>query len=124
VQSTAAPFNAFSLSCPTRQMVAALSDKWVTLVVVALTDGPLRFSELLQRIEGVSQKMLTQTVRTLERDGFVSRTVTASVPVRVDYELTALGLELLPVLAAIKSYAEAHMPDIQVARAEYDRVAI
>lgn len=106
--------------CPTRRLLDALSDKWVTLVLVALADGPLRYNALARRIAGVSQKMLTQTLRALERDGVVSRTVTLAVPVRVDYELTPLGRSLLPLVAEIKAWAETHMDDVLAARDAYD----
>ena len=89
-----------------------LSDKWVCLVLCALMRGPARHSEIARQIAGVSQKMLTQTLRSLEADGFITRTVTAEVPVRVDYELTALGLDFAPVMVAIKTWAEAHMDDV------------
>jgi DNA-binding HxlR family transcriptional regulator len=89
-------------------------------VVAALRDRPQRYSDLSRQIAGVSQKMLTQTLRTLERDGLITRTVTASVPVRVDYELTALGSTLLPVMAAIKDWAESHMDEVRNARKSYD----
>ena len=78
-------FDAFLADCPSRLVLDRISDKWVTLVIASLADGPLRFSELSRQLAGVSQKMLTQTLRTLERDGLVTRTVTAAVPVRVDY---------------------------------------
>src|SRR3712207_3499166 len=98
-------YDAFLAACPTRKLLDRISDKWVSLVLVALADGPRRYNDLTRRIAGVSQKMLTQTVRTLERDGLVSRTVTAAVPVRVDYDLTDLGRTLLPVMRAIKTWA-------------------
>jgi DNA-binding HxlR family transcriptional regulator len=81
-------YDAFLEGCPTPELLSRLADKWVALVVPALVDGPQRPGELGRRIAGISQKMLTQTLRTLERDGLVTRTVTAPVPVRVDYELT------------------------------------
>jgi DNA-binding HxlR family transcriptional regulator len=114
-------YNAYVAECPSRQVLDALSDKWVTLVLTALADGPLRYSELSRRIAGVSQKMLTQTLRTLERDGLVTRKITPSVPVRVDYELTALGRTILPVVVAIKDWSEGHIEDIHAARDRYDR---
>jgi DNA-binding HxlR family transcriptional regulator len=118
--AAATAYNAFVTECPTRQLLDALSDKWVTLVLVALADGPLRYNALARRIAGVSQKMLTQTLRTLERDGVVERTVTLAVPVRVDYALTALGRSLLPLVAEIKTWAEAHMDQVLAARTDYD----
>jgi DNA-binding HxlR family transcriptional regulator len=81
----------------------------------------MRYTELSARIGGVSQKMLTQTVRGLERDGLLTRTVTPSVPVRVDYELTPLGLSLLEPIRHLKEWAEAHMAEVDGAREEYDR---
>ncbi len=117
-------YDAFLEACPSRQFLDAISDKWVCLVVSALADGARRHSELAREIGGVSQKMLTQTLRSLERDGLLRRTVTASVPARVDYELTPLGRSLLPVTAAIKAWAEANMDQVQGNRSSYDaRVA-
>ena len=104
-------------------MLDALSDKWVTLVLTALADAPRRYSELSRTIAGVSQKMLTQTLRMLERDGLVTRTITASVPVRVDYQLTPLGRTLLPVVRAIKDWSETHITEVHTARVTYDRAA-
>jgi DNA-binding HxlR family transcriptional regulator len=113
-------YDAFLAACPTRKLLDRLSDKWVCLVMSALADGALRYGDLSRKIAGVSQKMLTQTLRTLERDGLISRTVTPSVPVRVDYELTPLGVSLLPVMRAIKLWAEANIEKVEAARAAYD----
>lgn len=109
-------YNANLKECPGHQLLATLSDKWVTLVLDALADGPLRYNELSRIVAGASQKMLTQTVRTLERDGLISRAVTPTVPVRVDYGLTDLGYTLLPIQRAIKSWAETHIDEVQAAR--------
>jgi DNA-binding HxlR family transcriptional regulator len=116
-------YDAFLAGCPTRELLSRLTDKWVALVLPALADGPRRHGELAHRIAGVSQKMLTQTLRTLERDGLITRTVTASVPVRVDYELTPLGHDLFPVMLTIKKWAEANMDRVLEARARYDESA-
>jgi DNA-binding HxlR family transcriptional regulator len=113
-------YDVFLAQCPSRQLLDRLSDKWVTLVLCALEDGPRRYSQLARTIAGVSQKMLTQTLRTLERDGMLTRTVTATVPVTVTYELTALGRSLLVVFAGLKVWAESHMDDVLEARASYD----
>jgi DNA-binding HxlR family transcriptional regulator len=113
-------YDAFLAACPSRQVLARISDKWVTLILVALASGPLRYSDLRKIIAGVSQKMLTQTLRALERDGLVSRTVTARVPVRVDYQLTPLGESLMPAVHAVKSWAEEHIGEIEASRAAYD----
>jgi DNA-binding HxlR family transcriptional regulator len=113
-------YNANLAECPGHDLLAALSDKWLTLVVSALADGALRYAELSRVVAGASQKMLTQTLRKLERDGLVARTVTAAVPVQVSYELTPLGHELLPLQRAIKGWAEAHIDEVHRARAAYD----
>jgi DNA-binding HxlR family transcriptional regulator len=112
-------YNANLKECPGHQLLATLSDKWVTLVLDALAEGPLRYNELSRIVAGASQKMLTQTLRTLERDGLVARSVTPAVPVRVDYELTPLGETLLPVQRAIKTWAETHIEEVHAARAAY-----
>jgi DNA-binding HxlR family transcriptional regulator len=116
-----AAYNAYVAECPSRQVLDALSDKWVTLVLTALAASPQRYSELSRTIAGVSQKMLTQTLRMLERDGLVTRTITPAVPVRVDYQLTPLGHTLLPVVRAIKDWSETHIAEVQAARAAYSR---
>lgn len=112
-------YNAMLQACPTRQLLAVLSDKWVCLILTALASGSKRHSELRAEIAGVSQKMLTQSLRGLERNGLVQRRVTASVPVRVDYELTPLGHDLAPVMGAIKVWAETHMDDVFAARSSH-----
>ena len=131
-------YDAFLAACPSRQLLDRVSDKWVTLVLSALgTDGShaagercdgepraLRYSELARTLGGVSQKMLTQTLRSLERDGLVTRTVVATVPVTVSYELTELGLSLHETMRALKDWAESHMNQVLAERATYDaRVA-
>ncbi|MET7710004.1 helix-turn-helix domain-containing protein [Micromonospora sp. NPDC005413] len=113
-------YNAFLAECPGHELLATLSDKWLTLVVSALADGPLRHSELARTVAGASQKMLTQTLRKLERDGLVSRSVTPGVPARVDYRLTPLAESLLPVQRAIKAWAETHIAEVHEARERYD----
>ncbi|MFI6483894.1 winged helix-turn-helix transcriptional regulator [Nonomuraea sp. NPDC050663] len=113
-------YDAYIDKCPSRKLLDTLSDKWVSLVLVALSDGPRRYSDVARRIAGVSQKMLTQTLRSMERDGLVTRTVTPAVPVRVDYELTALGRTLLPLMAAVKAWAEEHIEEVEEARGRYD----
>jgi DNA-binding HxlR family transcriptional regulator len=113
-------YDAFLAGCPTRELLSTLTDKWAALVIPALAGGPQRHSELARRIAGVSQKMLTQTLRTLERNGLLTRTVTASVPTRVDYALTPLGQDLFPLMVAIKTWAETHMDRVFEARAQFD----
>ncbi|MFG2867293.1 winged helix-turn-helix transcriptional regulator [Streptomyces sp. NPDC048338] len=113
-------YDAYLARCPARQLLDRIADKWVSLVVNALADGPRRYSHLQRTLASVSQKMLTQTLRHLERDGLVSRTVIPAVPVRVEYELTPLGRSLLPVMCAIKGWAEEHMDEVLAARASHD----
>jgi DNA-binding HxlR family transcriptional regulator len=119
--AASAEYDAFLAACPSRQVLARISDKWVTLILVALADGPQRYSDLGRTIAGVSQKMLTQTLRTLERDGLVTRTVTASVPARVDYRLTPLGEGLMTAVSTVKTWAEKHIGQIEASRAAYDQ---
>ncbi|HVV11730.1 helix-turn-helix domain-containing protein [Amycolatopsis sp.] len=113
-------YDAFLADCPARKVLDRIADKWVTLVLEALDGGPKRYSDLSRKIAGVSQKMLTQTLRSLERDGLVTRQVTASVPVRVDYELTPLGVGLRDVMRRLKAWSETHIAEIEAARAAYD----
>ncbi|MFH7595022.1 helix-turn-helix domain-containing protein [Streptomyces racemochromogenes] len=118
-----AAYDAFVKDCPTSQLLARISDKWVGLVLSALGEaenGSLRYSELGRKIPGVSQKMLTQTLRSLERDGIVTRSVTASVPVRVDYRLTELGGSLGCLLSSVKRWAENHFDAVSAHRRAYD----
>ncbi|WP_225835201.1 helix-turn-helix domain-containing protein [Streptomyces sp. NK08204] len=115
-----ADYDAFLRACPTHQLLGRLSDKWVSLVVAALSTAPMRYSDLARKIAGVSPKMLTQTLRTLERDGIITRTVTPSVPVRVDYALTPLGSSLTTLLSAVKDWAETHFEEVRAARERYD----
>ena len=114
-------YDAFLADCPSRQLLGRISDKWVGLTIAALHEsGTLRYSELSRRIAGVSQKMLTQTLRSLERDGLVTRTITPTVPVTVEYALTPLGESLQAVMLGIKSWAETHMGEVHAARETYD----
>ena len=127
-------YDAFLAACPSRKLLDRISDKWVTLILAALgSDGshqpgvgcageprPMRYSELLRLLAGVSQKMLTQTLRSLERDGLITRTVTPTVPVTVTYELTDLGLSLHQLMRSLKSWAETHMDDVLANRGAHD----
>jgi DNA-binding HxlR family transcriptional regulator len=106
--------------CPTHRVLDRLGDKWVSLVLRELAGGPRRHAALASALAAASQKMLTQTLRTLERDGLVTRSVTAAVPVRVDYALTPLGASLLPVLAAVTDWAEQHIDEVTGAQRAYD----
>ena len=106
--------------CPLRDILDRVGDKWSVLVVILLRDGTMRFSGLRRSIEGISQRMLTQTLRQLERDGLVKRTVYPSVPVRVEYALTALGKTLIEPLSALAGWAETHREVILANRDTYD----
>lgn len=113
-------YNANLRDCPSRKVLDAIADKWVALVITALGAESMRYSELQREIAGVSSKMLTQTLRSLERDGFVERVVTAGVPPRVDYALTPLGASLREAVFVLKRWAEANIDRIEAARAAYD----
>ena len=119
-QAEKAAYDAYLAACPTRKLLDEIAGKWVSLVLVALGDGPRRYSDLSRRIAGVSQKMLTQTLRVLERDGLISREVTPAVPVRVDYSLTPLGESLRALVAGFKEWAEANFEAVDAARTDYD----
>ncbi|MGW6705702.1 winged helix-turn-helix transcriptional regulator [Streptomyces sp. NPDC054956] len=119
-----AAYDAFLKECPTSQLLARISDKWTCLIVSALAqadDRTLRYSDLGRKIAGVSQKMLTQTLRSLERDGLVSRNVTPTVPVRVDYRLTDLGNDLSCLLSSVKQWAETHFDEVNAHRELHDK---
>lgn len=113
-------FDVLSAACPTRQVINRIGDRWSLLVLYALENGTLRFQELRRTVEGVSQKMLTQTVRALERDGLISRTIYASVPPKVEYSLTPLGRGLTERIAAIREWAYDNIDDIDRARRDFD----
>ncbi|WP_449385920.1 winged helix-turn-helix transcriptional regulator [Cellulomonas soli] len=113
-------FDPYVRDCPTRQLLDRIGDRWTVLVVGTLADGPLRFSEVARRVDGVSQKMLTQTLRALERDGLVTRTHYPEIPPRVEYELTEAGRTLQEPLRALELWAERHMAGVLSAREEYD----
>ncbi|MEU6550458.1 helix-turn-helix domain-containing protein [Streptomyces sp. NPDC046915] len=106
--------------CPIREVLDRVGDKWSTLIVLRLGKGTRRFNELHREIDGISQRMLTLTLRALERDGLVTRTVYATVPPRVDYELTDIGRTLLTPITALHEWAVAHRDDIRDARAQHD----
>ena len=108
-------------SCqPVTEILSRIGDKWSVLIVMMLSDGPRRFSELKRMVDGISQRMLTLTLRGLERDGLVTRTVTPTIPPRVDYELTALGRSLREPVSALGQWAIANRPAMLAARAAYD----
>jgi DNA-binding HxlR family transcriptional regulator len=112
--------NPYRADCPSRRILDRIGDRWTVLIVGALGDGEVRFSELRRRIEGISQKMLTQTLRGLERDGLVRRTVHPEVPVRVEYSLTEAGRTLREPLRALEEWSIAHLGDVSVSQDAYD----
>jgi DNA-binding HxlR family transcriptional regulator len=113
-------YSVYTAECPTRRMLDRIADKWTVLVLLLLQDGPKRFSELQRVISGISQKMLTQTLRSLERDGLVTRKVYAEVPPRVEYTLTPLGETLIAPIAALSQWSEDHIGEVLAAQEQYD----
>ena len=107
-------------NCPSRQVLDRIGDRWSVLVIAVLRGGTKRYGELAATIGGISQKMLTQTLRGLERDGLVTRTVHAEVPPRVEYDLTDLGRSLLGAVTGLQDWATGHMDDVLAARSAYD----
>jgi DNA-binding HxlR family transcriptional regulator len=114
-------YNVYDSSCPTRVVLDRIADKWTVLILGLLEDGPRRFSGLQRGIDGISQKVLTQTLRELERDGLISRTVYPQVPPHVEYDLTALGRTLSEPIATIRHWAEEHIGEVTVAQQAYDK---
>ena len=111
----------FSVNCPNRLLFEQIADKWSMMILTVLDKGPLRFNVLRRRLEGVTQKALTQTLRRLERNGFVERRVLASSPVAVEYEITALGRTLQKPLKALYAWTADHFADVEKARQIFDR---
>jgi DNA-binding HxlR family transcriptional regulator len=110
----------FNADCPCRPILDRVADKWTALVMGALEPGTKRFQQLRREVGGVSQKMLTQTLRALERDGLVARRVYAAVPPRVEYTLTPLGRDLTEPLGALRRWVETHRDAVLAAQARYD----
>lgn len=120
IAPTVPAFDVMQADCPSRVVLQRIGDKWTPLVFQALKDGPRRFSQVRAAVGQVTPKVLTQTLRTLERDGLVDRRVYAEVPPRVEYSLTALGATLLGPLDTVRSWAEANAGGILQARDAYD----
>ena len=114
-------YNVYDSTCPTRLALDRIADKWTVLIIGLLGDGPKRFSELQRGIGGISQKMLTQTLRELERDGLVHRTIYPEVPPHVEYDLTALGYTLFEPITAVSRWAEEHIVEVTAAQKVYDK---
>ncbi|MEV8624088.1 helix-turn-helix domain-containing protein [Streptomyces sp. NBC_01268] len=108
--------------CPERRVLEHVTSRWGVLILIALLERSYRFGELRRAVGGVSEKMLTQTLQTLERDGLVHRDAQPVIPPRVDYSLTALGREAAEQVAALAQWTERRLPAVQEARARYDTV--
>jgi DNA-binding HxlR family transcriptional regulator len=114
--------NVYAAICPSREVLAMLGEKWTSLAIGAMENKTVRFGELKRICEGISQKMLTQTLRKLERSGLVIRTLyTDTLPLKVEYRLTKLGSSLLPIVQAAKTWAEENLHQIEENQALYDR---
>ena len=115
------PPNAYSLNCPTRLVLDRIADKWAVLLLGVLVERPARFNQLRRKIEGLSQKMLSQALKSLERDGLVHRHAIATVPVTVEYSITPLGRTLAASVDSLRLWAEAHIAEVQKAQKRYDK---
>ena len=115
------PWNIYDDRCPTRLVLGRLADKWTVLVVGQLARGTRRFGKLRREIMGISPKVLTQTLRSLEQDGILTRRVYASVPPKVEYTLTPLGGTLIDLVAAISGWAETHIEAVLEAQQSFDQ---
>ena len=122
VGRTAPQWNIYNDQCPTRMALTRIADKWTVMIVGRLAKGTLRFGELRRELVGISQKMLTQTLRGLERDGLVSRRVFATIPPKVEYSLTPLGRTLIKVLEQIRGWAEGNIEAVLAAQKAFDSV--
>lgn len=107
-------------NCPSRRVLDRLADKWTVLIVAKLAEGTQRFGELRRSIEGISPKVLTQSLRSLERDGIVNRRMYATIPPKVEYSLTPLGHTLVGLVAAIRDWAEQHIDQVEEAQRQFD----
>jgi DNA-binding HxlR family transcriptional regulator len=117
------PANVYAADCPTRLILDRVGDKWAVLLLGLLADGPRRFNELRRAIGGISQKMLSQTLKSLERDGLVRRRAIATVPVTVEYSITPLGTTLAQAVDPLRQWAEHHLKEVQAAQRRYDASA-
>lgn len=113
-------FNALSARCPAREILARVADKWTVLVLSVLSKRTTRFNELRRKVDGITQKVLTDTLRDLERLGLVSRRIYAEVPPRVEYSLTPLGTSLVTLIDQVKAWTETHAPEVLKARQRYE----
>lgn len=122
--TTGEPASACESNCkPVAEVLNQIAGKWTIFVITHLSDGPMRFSEMKRMTGGISQKVLTATLRDLERNGFVTRKVTPTIPPRVDYELTEMGHELRAPLGAIRTWADANRERVELARQRFSERA-
>jgi DNA-binding HxlR family transcriptional regulator len=112
--------NAYASTCPTRLVLDRVADKWAVLILGLLGDGPVRFNQIRRQIEGISQKVLSQTLKSLERDGLVSRRAIPTVPVTVEYSITPLGKTLAVTVDGLRIWAETHIEKVLKAQRQYD----
>jgi DNA-binding HxlR family transcriptional regulator len=112
--------NAYSADCPTRQILDRVGDKWAVLILLLLRQQPVRFNQLRRSIEGISQKMLSQVLKSLERDGLIRRRAIATVPVTVEYSITPLGVTLAAAVDPLRDWAENHLKEVQTSQRRYD----
>ncbi|ADH88640.1 transcriptional regulator, HxlR family [Ancylobacter novellus DSM 506] len=113
-------YDVYEDRCPTRMVLDRIADKWAVLILDRLEDGPVRFNAIRREIKGISQKVLSQTLKKLERDGLITRTVYPTVPVTVEYALTPLGRTLTETVSALAHWAEHNMDAVLAAQATYD----
>jgi len=112
--------NVYAADCPTRQILDRVGDKWAVLILLLLRDDTKRFNQLRRAIEGISQKMLSQVLKSLERDGLIRRRVIATVPVTVEYSMTPLGITLAGAVDPLRDWAEQNLKDVLAAQRRYD----
>lgn len=112
--------NVYSADCPTRLILDRVGDKWAVLILLLLREQPTRFNQLRRTIEGISQKMLSQVLKSLERDGLIRRRAIATVPVTVEYSITPLGATLAAAVDPLRDWAEHHLREVLVAQRRYD----
>ena len=112
--------NAYSADCPTRQILDRVGDKWAVLILLLVRHEPMRFNALRRTIEGISQKMLSQVLKSLERDGLIKRRAIATVPVTVEYSITPLGTPLAGAVDPLRDWAESNLKEVLIAQRRYD----
>ncbi|GAA2027910.1 helix-turn-helix domain-containing protein [Catenulispora yoronensis] len=114
-------YDVLQACCPSRHALEHVTGRWGTLIMLSLREGPVRFNELRRRVDGISEKMLSQGLQALERDGFVARDVLSAMPPRVEYRLTELGRGTSDQLKGLALFIEARMPEVEAAQADYDQ---